>query len=164
MWKQNQIKMNEDTCTLYIALLLKDVPEQWYWVANFMECWYWEPLRQHWVWNLLWQEWISKCVLPTIEFDLSVSVNQRVHCSLGDSPTVGEVNLVASYTTSTSPNNRRLVCSTLCTHAQPRTTSSYNMYSSASVLALPSRFCFCSFLLKSPLYGTPRHYQSQCTL
>ena len=130
MWKQNQIKMNEDTCTLYIALLPKDVLEQWYWVANFMECWYWEPLHQHWVWNLLWQEWISKSVLPTIEFDLSVSVNQRVHCSLGDSPTVGEVNLVASYTpntspsttkTGTNPNKWRWVSSRLCTHAPPQT-------------------------------------------
>ena len=38
------------------------------------------------------------------------------------------------------------------------------MCCSASVLALPSRFCFCSFLLNSPLYGRHRDTISpQCT-
>ena len=36
---------------------------------------------------------------------------------------------------------------------------SSNMCWGASVFALPSRFCFCSFVLKPPLYGTQGHYR-----
>ena len=58
----------------------------------------------------LWQKQISKSVLRCIGFDPSVGVNQSVHCSLGDSFTVGEVNLVASYTSfTTSPNNPNIM-------------------------------------------------------
>ena len=58
----------------------------------------------------LWQKQISKSVLRCSGFDPSVGVNQSVHCSLGDSFTVGEVNLVASYTSyTTSPNNPNIM-------------------------------------------------------
>ena len=49
---------------------------------------------------------------------LSLFIKARIVLTPGGSSTLGEVNLVAFYTT--SPNNRRLVSSTLCTHAVPR--------------------------------------------
>lgn len=97
-------------------------------------------LRQHWFWNHFWQKWKSKSVLCCLDW-IRLSVEYIKVCivlGLGDSPTLGEVNLVAT----TSPNNRRLVSSTLCTHASlPHTLVQYLLFafslcSSVTILLL----------------------------
>ena len=86
------------------------------------------------------QKWISKSALRCQDW-IRLSVEYIKVCivlGLGDSPTLGEVNLVAT----TSPNNRRLVSSTLCTHASlPHTLVQYLLFgfslcSSVTILLL----------------------------
>ena len=46
-------------------------------------------------------------------------------------------------------------------HARADTDTHLQAVCALARLSLCSRFCFCSFLLKSALYGTPGHYQSK---